>query len=82
MQIFLTPDSWCQLTGIVILDPDGWDRSAANFQDEWNKPLCFEEFYGKAVNSTTRQFPHCEADELQAFALRKLAALAINKQIS
>jgi hypothetical protein len=49
-----TPEEWCKLTGIIILDPDGWDRSAANFDNDWNKKIAFDEFYYKAAVSTTK----------------------------
>jgi hypothetical protein len=45
---------WSKLTGVVVLDPDGWDRKAPNFDADWNKEIEFDEFWDKASNSTTR----------------------------
>jgi len=45
---------WCELTGIVVQDPDGWDRGDPNFYENWeNKKICFDEFWNRAMNSTT-----------------------------
>ena len=45
-----TPDEWCQETGIIVRDPDGWDRR--NFSEDWAIPLTWEEFVTKAMFST------------------------------
>jgi hypothetical protein len=50
-QIRLKPDAWVKLTGIVVIDPDGWDRK--NFHRDWAKPLTLPTFLNKASNSTT-----------------------------
>ena len=44
---------WARLSGITILDPDGWDRSG-DFEADWNKPITLNEFWAKACQSTTR----------------------------
>ena len=45
---------WCKLTGVVVLDPDGWDRKAPNFDADWDKEISFDTFWDKAANSTTK----------------------------
>lgn len=53
-QIKRTPDEWQKILNIVVLDPDGWDRS--NFSVDWVKPLTKQEFKDKASHSTTMGF--------------------------
>jgi len=44
---------WCKITGIEVLDPDGWDRADVNFMDNWNhKPISHSEFKARADMST------------------------------
>jgi len=50
----LSADDWCKLTGIEVMDPDGWDRRADKFDADWNREITFEEFWEKATMSTTR----------------------------
>lgn len=50
MMIKFTPDEWCKLTGVDILDPDGWDRKGSY---DWNLPISFRDFYDKTLMSTT-----------------------------
>ena len=52
-KIKLTPEHWCQLTGIIVWDPDGWNRSVEHFDKDWATPLTFEEFIHKCSYSTT-----------------------------
>ena len=47
--ILYSPEKWCELTGIVIIDPDGWDRGS---QTDYNRAISFSEFYNKAIAST------------------------------
>lgn len=54
------PSTWCKLTGIYILDPDGWDRTYPNFEKDWNKKITYKDFLNKAsfsTVSTLRGFP-------------------------
>jgi hypothetical protein len=47
-----TPAEWLQtpeFSDIVILDPDGWDRSDP---DDWQRPLTRTQFTAKMVRST------------------------------
>lgn len=47
----LRPSSaWCIITGIRVLDPDGWDRT--NFKESWSEPISREEFMRRANEST------------------------------
>lgn len=73
--IKLTPDQWCQLTEIVVMDPDGWDRS--NYQKDWAKPLTFDEFLTKAHMSTTCGGPRMTDDELKVLCFAKIAIYGI-----
>jgi hypothetical protein len=49
--IKLTPSQWETITGITVLDPDGWDRQ--NLNADWAIPLTEQEFRDKADESTT-----------------------------
>lgn len=59
----LTPEEWCDRTGIRIMDPDGWNRKV--FEVDWNIPLTRDEFLGKAFLSTCHKWPHPLLDEEQ-----------------
>jgi len=48
----LRPQKWCQLVNQNILDPDGWDRKAENFEKDWDRPISFHEFVAKSSIST------------------------------
>jgi len=50
----LKPYIWCQLVNQTILDPDGWDRKAENFEKDWNTSISFTEFILKSGISTTQ----------------------------
>ena len=43
-----TPDEWCKLFGVVILDPDGWRNSKISY----DTPLTKEEFDQLLMQST------------------------------
>ena len=47
-----SPDKWGKLLNILIIDPDGWNRS--NYDVDWKKKLTLSEFIQKASNSTAR----------------------------
>lgn len=49
-KIKLTPDEWGAKFGIVVWDPDGWDRK--NYEEDWAKPLTIDEYEKKAALST------------------------------
>ena len=48
----LSSETWASIfrNNFVIMDPDGWDRS--NFDEDWLKPITFEEFSYKMGAST------------------------------
>lgn len=50
-----SPANWCQMTGIVIIDPDGWDRS--NYED-FQREISLKEFINKCHFSTTNMAPN------------------------
>ena len=42
---------WAELTGVVVYDPDGWDRT--NYQYSWfDEPITFAEFKRRVFMST------------------------------
>lgn len=52
-----TPDEWLatpDYTGIVVLDPDGWDRS--NFEESWAEAITRDEFESR-IGTSTCQWP-------------------------
>jgi hypothetical protein len=71
MKIYLQPETWCELLGIHILDPDGWDRK--NFAEDWAKPLLFADFADKCNHSTTDG--RSLREPIENFEGRALAAL-------
>lgn len=48
----LTPTEWInrKYPGLVVLDPDGWDRS--NYEEDWARPITEQEFEDKLSVST------------------------------
>lgn len=48
----LSPTEWELYFGIIIHDPDGWNRNAENWEAEWNTPITAAEFRSKAREST------------------------------
>lgn len=46
----LSSGEWSDLLGLVIADPDGWDRR--NFQASWTEPITIDEFKSRAGQST------------------------------
>lgn len=50
-----TPKQWMktkEYKGLVIHDPDGWNRQAKDWDKEWNTPLTHDEFQKKLMFST------------------------------
>jgi len=42
---------WAELTGVVVYDPDGWDRT--NYQESWfNELITLDEFKRRVYMST------------------------------
>lgn len=56
-----TPAEWCELTGIEILDHDGW--RGVHSDRAWTDPLTREEFLVRAGICTTRRWPSPLLDE-------------------
>jgi hypothetical protein len=48
-----TPSQWEKYFGIIIVDPDGWNRKATDWAAEWGKPMTASEFRERADKSTT-----------------------------
>lgn len=46
-----TPDAWCALYGLEIVDPDGWRRADA---PSWDTLISLPEFWRRFTASTTR----------------------------
>lgn len=51
----LSSDSWSKLLNILVLDPDGWDRSPENFEKDWTKKILYQAFLNKMFYSTTQR---------------------------
>ena len=56
-KLLFSSETWCELTGIIVLDPDGWNRDCSvdeqAFDKDWNKLIDFETFIEKCGWSTT-----------------------------
>jgi hypothetical protein len=42
---------------IIILDPDGWDRSPEGWKESWNEPIAEDEFSRRLALSTCQFGP-------------------------
>ena len=52
-KVLRTPDQWLaepQYRGIVVVDPDGWDRK--NFEQSWSEPISEAEFSARMMMSS------------------------------
>lgn len=52
----LSSAEWSGYLGILVTDPDGWDRK--NFNESWAEPISREEFLARAFSSTTDYLPY------------------------
>lgn len=52
MELEFTPKTWCSITGITVLDPDGWRED----NKDWDEPIAFGEFQ-RRVNNSTAKYP-------------------------
>lgn len=52
----LTPALWQAVSGIQILDPDGWDRDSG-WDVDWNTPISWKEFQSRCARSTLGFIP-------------------------
>jgi hypothetical protein len=59
MNILLAPKTWEKLTGIEVIDPDGWDRRPKMF--DWAKPITLRLFIDKCAESTCRGYVDYQA---------------------
>jgi hypothetical protein len=54
MEPLKTSEEWAEIykeKGLIILDPDGWDRE--NFEFSWKKELLTEENFLRKVSTST-----------------------------
>lgn len=54
LDVMHPPDYWEQVTGILVVDPDGWDRASGHWRAEWGKLMTYEEFRFRCGASTCR----------------------------
>ena len=48
------PDEWCEILGVVVLDPDGWRFKHRNLEPkDWKEPITESEFTSRRMWSTT-----------------------------
>lgn len=50
LEIRLDGNTWSVLTGIEVIDPDGWDRR--NWEESWAKKITLQEFIRRCCQST------------------------------
>ena len=53
LKIKLTAQEWCDLTGAIVYDPDGWNRFG-DFVKDWETPIILNEFLDKLSASTAK----------------------------
>jgi len=46
----MSSTAWCEKIGVLVLDPDGWDR--ANFDQSWAELISEAEFRARLQRST------------------------------
>jgi hypothetical protein len=69
--IKLSSDEWIKLSGIIVTDPDGWDRK--NFDVSWHEKITFDEFYNRASISTCIGWPlRMDYDQLKSCVFDKI----------
>ena len=62
---------WCNLTGITVYDPDGWDRKG-DLQADWDKPITLREFLDKASVSTTCGMGFKDEAEIEKLVIKNI----------
>lgn len=50
MEILRSSALWQMITGVIIMDPDGWDRQ--NFDESWAEEITLDEFKRRVWMST------------------------------
>lgn len=55
-----TPEAWCQIEGVQILDADGWRGPDGR---PWEDPISLEEFRARLVTCTQRSLGNPQTDE-------------------
>lgn len=53
-----TSEEWQKLCTVIILDPDGWDRSSEGWEYSWYKEKITRNEFEKRMCSSTCQFIH------------------------
>lgn len=51
-------EKWSKLLGVTILDADGWNRNATEFDKDWNKRISLNSFLNKMFLSTIEHKKH------------------------
>lgn len=49
---------WSNILGVIILDPDGWNRNYDQFEIDWNKRITLNSFLNKMFLSTIEYKKH------------------------
>ena len=44
----LTPEQWCAILGLRMIDPDGWNK----YEEDYSVPVDLPGFYSRAASST------------------------------
>jgi hypothetical protein len=50
-EVLKTPEEWCQIEGVQILDADGWRGRGGR---DWNDPITRAEFQERLITCTQR----------------------------
>lgn len=61
-----TPDEWCRIEGVEVMDPDGWRGRDGR---PWTDPITLAEFKNRLIICTMRHVTRASADaraEMQA----------------
>lgn len=50
METKASSEHWAEVTGVIVFDPDGWDRQ--NFEASWSEEITLAEFKRRVWMST------------------------------
>lgn len=67
-----TPDEWCRLEGVEVMDPDGWRGRNGR---PWTDPITLAEFKNRLVTCTMRHAVGASAKARAEFAEARDAGL-------